>query len=168
MRHRPWKTTTYQSTTLIAGVVLLLILFALAGYYFVLPDLERSQQADQLLANVDVEWQRWNSTKPVSYRYVVERECYCPGEDTSPYTVTVAGDSMTDALSPNAIRIDDLFLIASNAASASRRVDVVFDARFGYPTRVTIDDLEGTRASVETYRIRDFEVIDYGRPGDTG
>ncbi len=168
MQHRPWKKTKFQSTTLIAVVVLLLILFSLVGYYFVLPDVERAGQVEQLQADIVQQRERWNMSKPVAYRYVVQRECYCPDEVTAPYTVTVAGELATDATALNAIRIDDLFVIASNAASTSSQVDVQFDARFGYPTRITIDDLEGTRASVEVYRVRDFEVIDYGRRDDTG
>ena len=168
MQHRPWKKTKFQSTTLIAVVVLLMMLFSLVGYFFVLPDVERSRQAEQLQADIVQQRERWKASKPAAYRYVVERECYCPDEVTEPYTVTVAGDVAADAAGLNVIGIDDLFRIAANAASASQQVDVLFDTRFGYPARVTIDDLEQTRASVEVYRVRDFEVIDYGRRDDTG
>ena len=167
MQHRPWKKTGFQPTALIAVVVLLMILFSLVGYFFLLPDLERSQRAEQLLADIEVEWDRWRSTRPAAYRYVVQRECYCPDEITAPHTVTVPRVVQPDMV-VDAIQIDELFEIATDATTAKNRVEVVFDPRFGYPTRVTIDDLEGTRASVETYRIRDFEVIDYARSDDTG
>ena len=54
-----------------------------------------------------------------------------------------------------------LFAIATAALSASRQVDVVFASTFGYPSRLTIDDLEGRPGSIETYTVRDFEVIEY-------
>ena len=168
MQHRPWKKSKFQSTTLIAVVVLLLILLSLVGYFFTLPDIERARQAEQLQADLAQQLERWHAGKPLAYRYVVERECYCPGEDLSPYTVTVMADGPTEVSAPGASRIDDLFRIASDAATGKNKVEVVFDSRFGYPSRIRIDDLEGGRASIETYRIRDFEVIDYGRPGDTG
>ena len=168
MQHRPWKKPKFQPTVLIAVVVMLLILFSLVGYFFMLPELERAQHAEQVLADVNQQQQRWQSTKPLSYRYVVERECYCPGIDTSPYAVNVTQGLLTDSSVTDVIRIDDLFRIATDAAASAGQVEVVFDSRFGYPTRVTIDDLAGGRASVEEYRIRDFEVTDYGRPGDSG
>lgn len=168
MQHRPWKKPKFQPTVLIAVVVMLLILFSLVGYFFMLPELERSQNAARLLADVEVQQARWHATKPQGYRYVVERECYCPGEDTSPYTVTVAPGSRADAPVADAITVDKLFRIITDAASAANHIEVVFDSRFGFPTRVTIDDLAGGRASIEVFRIRDFEVTDYGRPGDSG
>ena len=164
MHHRPWKKTKFQPTTLIAVVVLLPILFALVGYFFLLPDLERSQRAERLLAELESNEDRWRQTQPAGYRYVVERECYCPGEDVAPYTVSVASGRLTGVTVANAIRIDDLFLIAASAAAGPKDVEVIFDPRFGYPSRITVDDLAGSRASVEVYRIRDFEVMDYGRP----
>lgn len=165
MQHRPWKTTKFQPTALIALVVVLLILFTLVGYFFMLPDLERAERAGQLVANVEEHRQRWKRDKPLAYRYVVERECYCPGEDTSPYIVIVARDVLTDAGVADPLLIDDLFQLAIDAASGSSDVQVSFDPRFGFPTRITIDDLAGNRASVEEYRVRDFEVTDYGRSG---
>jgi len=168
MQHRPWKKTKFQPTTLIAVVVLLPILFSLVAYFFVLPDLERAQRAEQLLAELVTNEDRWQQKQPIGYRYVVERECYCPGEDTAPYAVSVFGDQLVDVTVTAPIRIDDLFVIAAEAASGMKDVEVVFDPRFAYPSRITVDDLAGGRASVEVYRIRDFEVIDYGRPGDSG
>ena len=168
MQHRPWKKSKFQPTTLIAVVVLLPILFSLVAYFFVLPDLERSQRAEQLLAELTSNEERWRQTRPTGYRYVVERECYCPGEDTAPYAVSVIGEQLVEVAVTNPLRIDDLFLIAADAASGTNDVEVVFDPRFAYPSRITIDDLAGGRASVEEYRIRDFEVTDYGRPGDSG
>ena len=168
MQHRPWKKTKFQPTTLIAVVVLLPILFSLVAYFFVLPDLERSQRAEQILAELAANEERWRQAKPIGYRYVVERECFCPGEDTTPYSVSVIDDRIIGVSVADPIRIRDLFVIAAEAASGINDVDVVFDPRFAYPSRVTIDDLAGGRASVEIYRIRDFEVTDYGRPADSG
>ena len=104
MQHRPWKKTKFQPTSLIALVVLLLILFTLVGYFFMLPDLERSQRAEQLLADLDANKVRWQQSQPSGYRYVVERECYCPGENTQPYSVSVTGGRVTDADEANPIQ----------------------------------------------------------------
>ena len=168
MQHRPWKKPKFQPTVLIAVVVMLLILFSLVGYFFMLPELERAQRAEQLLADVELQQAQWRATKPRGYRYVVDRECYCPGEDTSPSTVTVVSDVLVDASDAYVITVDEMFRIIADAASAANHIEVVFDARFGYPAQVTIDDLAGGRASIEIYRIRDFEVTDYGRSGDSG
>ena len=168
MRHRPWKKTRFQTTTLLAIVVLLIILFSLVGYYFILPDLERARQREQVLADLATNGERWRETEPVAYRYVVERDCYCPEEETSPYVVTIDRGKTTvryianaASVPPAVVRLEELFALATEAASASRQVDVVFAAGLGYPARVRIDDLEGGRGSVESYSIRDFEVIAY-------
>lgn len=175
MQHRPWKKTRFQSTTLIAVVVLLAIVFTLVGYFFVLPDVERSRHRGALLADLAENRGRWQASEPAAYRYVVERDCYCPDESTEPYIITVDRGAVSaafisnvempasgDALrQPDVIAIEDLFAIATDAASGPRHVDVVFAATFGYPSRITIDDLEGGRGSIETYTVRDFEVIEY-------
>ena len=175
MQHRPWKKTRFQSTTLIAVVVLLAIVFALVGYFFVLPDVERSRYREQLLAELAENHDRWRASEPAAYRYVVERACYCPDELTEPYIMTVnrgvatavfAAHSdmpaMGDALrEPDVVTIDDLFTMATNAASGPHHVEVVFAATFRYPSRMTIDDQGGRLGSVETYSVRDFVIIEY-------
>lgn len=161
MRHRPWKKTRFQTTTLIAVVVLLAIIFTLVGYFFVLPDVERSRHREQLLARLAENQDRWRASEPTAYRYVIERDCFCPGEDTSPYVVTVTNGQASASNSRVVLRIEDLFAIATNAAAEPHDVDVVFAATFRYPSRITIDDLAGNTRSVESYTVRDFEVIEY-------
>jgi len=161
MQHRPWKKTYFQSTTLIAVVVLLAIVFTLVGYLFVLPDVERSRHREQLLADLAENLDRWRASEPLAYRYVVEHDCFCPDEDTSPYGVTITNGEVSAASRPNVLRVDDLFAIAMNAASGPSHVDVVFAATFSYPSRITIDDLAGRLRSIESYSVRDFEVIEY-------
>jgi len=175
MQHRPWKKTRFQSTTLIAVVVLLPIIFSLLGYFFVLPDVERSYHREHLLADLAENQDRWRASEPIAYRYVVEHDCYCPDEVTEPYIVTVdrgvataafattsEPQAMGDALrEPDVISMADLFAIASNAASGPHHVNVIFAAVFSYPSKITIDDLAGDRGSIESYTVRDFEVIEY-------
>ena len=38
MKHRPWKRTGYQLTAHLAVVLVLLILFIVAGFFFFLPE----------------------------------------------------------------------------------------------------------------------------------
>ena len=161
MQHRPWKQTRFQATTLIAVVVLLAIIFTLVGYFFVLPDVERSRHGAQLLAKLAEHQDRWQANEPLAYRYVIEHDCYCPDEDRTPYFVTVSNGEASVSNRSAALRLEDLFAIATAALSASRQVDVVFASTFGYPSRLTIDDLEGRPGSIESYTVRDFEVIEY-------
>ena len=48
MKHRSWRNTGFQPTSLIAGVLLLLIVFVSVGYFFFLaePRLSAEQQAE--------------------------------------------------------------------------------------------------------------------------
>ena len=174
MQHRPAKKPKFQTTTLLAAVVLMLILFVTVGYFFIIPDTTSLQKQERLLADLQAHAEQWRTSRPVSYSYIVERQCFCPEAYSKPYIVTVVREhrtarivtppGATDSVSkdaPEPVWIDELFELAADAATGAGNVDVIFNPRFGYPSRVRIDDLMGAPASVAAYTVRDFEVIDY-------
>ena len=67
----------YQLTTFLALVLLLLILFISAAYFFMIPAPEGAAEQGDLLAEVAAKRSTWESAQPASFRYVVDRDCYC-------------------------------------------------------------------------------------------
>lgn len=175
MQHRPHKKTRFQATALIAVVFLLLILFISVGYFFTVSERPRNGEQEQVLAALRSNNELWQVNRPASYRYIVERDCVCPAEFTRPYVVTVDQGIRTASYvltpdedvrgpskdPPEAVWLDDLFVIAARSATGPDRVDVIFDPRFGFPTSVKINGTNTAIGRYEAYSIRDFEVIVY-------
>ena len=175
MQHRPHKTTRFHGTTLIAVVVLVLILFICVSYFFTLSERPRGGEQEQILAALRSNNELWQVNRPASYRYIVDRDCVCPADYTRPYAVTVergirvasyvpqTGDDMRGASTdpPEAVWLDDLFVIAARSAVGTDKVRVIFDPRFGYPSSVTITSANTAVGRYAAYSVRDFEVIAY-------
>lgn len=175
MQHRPRKKTSFQLTSLIAVVVLMVILFISVGYFFVIPHLTDTGAQEKLLASLQANDELWQTNRPVSYRYVVERECDCALELMRPYVVTVARDLRTaqylvtgsaDSLGiseepPEVVWLEELFAKTAEAVLHAKEVEVIFDPRFGYPSSVRINSSNRSTASFEVYGVRDFEVLEY-------
>jgi len=158
---------TFQVTTLIAGALLLLILFVSAGYFFWL--LPGGGMVDETAEPADRHLARWRQNEPTAYRYVVRRSCNCAREFLAAYVVTVA-DGETAASFPIPVEasqggfletppepdtIDDIFSAVRDAALDGHDVSAGYDRRRGYPVAVTIRLPDGVRG----WEIRDFEVL---------
>lgn len=140
MKHRPWRKSTYQATSLIAVVLLALVIFVSATYFFFLsPDDSAHREAQ--LARLQSQRALWEERRPVAYQFVVERHCECPPEYTRPFVVT------------DEAWIDDVFTMVEKAIVAGEVITVAYDPRFAYPNDVL-------RAAERMY-IRDFEVLQY-------
>jgi len=175
VQHRPWQQSRFQATTLIAGVVLLLVLFVSVGYFFTIVDRTASQEHEKLLTEIRANEERWQSSRPASYRYVVDRNCICPSEYTEPYRVTVErgartteylpmrGDdsTRTQSVPPAAVGLEELFVVAADAVTGSSPVDVVFDSRFGYVATLRLGGPNSLIGRPLTISVRDFDVLEY-------
>ncbi len=169
MARRESPKGTFQITTLIAGALLLLILFVCAGYFFwLLPN--AGTETDEV-ARLEAAYDRWAEMEPENFRYVMRRQCRdCPPEWTAPHVVTVRGgeysasfpipiESDSGELLERPIdvgRIDVLFNAINAALLDELDVTVGYDRRYGYPVAVTI---QYRGAGPATYEIRDFEVL---------
>ena len=148
MKHRSVRKTGYQPTFLLAGVVLLLILFICVGYFFFLHQPGLSPDQETALTELRERRTEWEVERPPAFRYAVERQCPCPPEYTEPFTVVEYLDE-TD----NRAWIDDFFVLLEEAILAGESASASYDARFGYPNDFTI-------GNEETF-VRDFEVLRY-------
>ena len=164
--------STYQATTLLAVVLLLLILFVSTAYIFLLPAPDPMANQNQVLAEIQEHREEWNNRRPPSYRYVVDRTCYCIPAAIEPFIATEQGGLKTAAFPvplasetgfldspPYPLWIDDLFELIVQSAHDGDGVLIEYDPKYGFPRLVDIK-----RDAVDAndhYEIRDFEILEY-------
>lgn len=148
MKHRSERKPVFQPTSLIAGVLLLLILFVSAGYFFFLYQAGLSPEQESALTELRDRRAEWEDERPLAFRYVIQRQCECPLDYTEPFTVVEYLDE-----ADNRAWIDEFFTLLEDTMLAGEPVSVSYDARFGYPNDFTI-------GNEETF-VRDFEVLQY-------
>lgn len=152
MKHRSWRKTAYQPTSLIAAVLLLLLIFVFAGYFFTLYAPGLSPKQDSMLAKLRENRIAWEEKRPPEFRYVVERQCECPLDYTEPFTVVEYLDEPD-----NQAWIDGFFTALEKSILDEVTVTVSYDPRFNYPNDFAI-------AAEQTF-VRDFEVLRYADDG---
>ena len=157
----------YQVTSHVAAILLVLILFVSVSYYFFLarPDEQAILAAQR--SDFDAARALWDGERPVAFRYVVDRSCDCPDEDSRAYLVTVrdgafsaefpipveSSSGVLITLPPRPDRIEDLFDLAGRALRSGTVIEVRYDTEYGYPEAlVTSPD--------SAWEVRDFEVIE--------
>ena len=130
-------------------------------------DLSREQ------SRLDRNWDRFQSTAPLSYSYVVRVVCECPIEVTRPVTVWVDRGSIEYLLyeddgRPVPFSYSDSFPSVEQLFDAiqdgiDRRADVIdveYDPTYGYPTSVYIDydrRMANEELSLTTWGLRSWE-----------
>ena len=165
----------YQITTFLAVVLLLLILFVSAAYFFVIPSSEKSQEHVDLLGEVAAMRSTWEARRPTSFRYVVDRDCYCAPEFVEPYIATEEQGSRTAifsieiesasgeflAIPPNPVWIDDLFGLIEQSVREGKIVEVEYDRDLGHPVSIITRPDPAPPDSEYRVEVRDFEIIAY-------
>ena len=175
MQKRPRRNGVYQSTTHVAFALLLVILFVFVGYFFFIPQPGESPQNSAMVAEMQTQQANWERNKPLSFRYVVRRFCFCGAEVVTPYVATEERGYKTAAFrielesgsgqflsSPHEpVWIADIYSELANAlASAdSPLIEVSYDAKLGYPTSVSIR-YPMPDADMR-YEVQDFEIIEH-------
>ena len=165
----------YQITTFLALVLLLLILFISAAYFFMIPAPEKPTGQGDLLAELATRRSAWEAQRPAAYRYVVDRDCYCERTYTEPYIATQDGDNRSAAFTveiesasgefiatpPGAVWIDDLFDLIEQSVRDEKKVDVEYDRNLGYPTSIVVHPAPAPPDSIFRVEVRDFETLEY-------
>jgi len=165
----------YQITTFLALVLLLLILFISAAYFFMIPAPEKPTGQGDLLAELATRRSAWEAQRPAAYRYVVDRDCYCERTYTEPYIATQDGDNRFAAFTveiesasgefiatpPGAVWIDDLFDLIEQSVREEKAVDVEYHKDLGYPVSLVVHPEPAPPDSVYRVDVRDFEILEY-------
>ena len=149
----------YQLTTFLALVLLLLILFISAAYFFVIPTPEEAPGHGDALAEVTARRDIWIAQRPASFRYVVDRDCYCDPAYAEPYIATEERGSKSAT-----------FVIEIESASGEfierslldeMVVEVEYDKDLGHPVSIQVHPDPPPPDSMYRVEVRDFEIIEY-------
>lgn len=173
MNSRSPRKGTFQTTTHIAVVVFLLILFVSVAYFFQIPVEDQDAQQADSLAELHASRELWEASRPPAFRYVVARNCDCDEPFKAPYVATEqSGEKSVDFAGsvmsrlgneisgpPEPVWIDDLFEIADAALRSNDLVELRFDILSGYPKIVAIRNQQSPIRGELHYEIRDFEIL---------
>jgi hypothetical protein len=165
----------YQLTTFLALVLLLLILFISAAYFFFIPAPDKSSDDGDRLVVLAQRRATWEAERPASFRYVVDRDCYCERTYVEPYvaieehgsrsaafTIEIespAGDFI--AVPPGPVWIDDLFDLIEQSVREEKSVDVAYHKDLGFPVSIVVHPQPAPPDSVYRVEVRDFEILEY-------
>ena len=165
----------YQITTFLAVVLLLLILFISAAYFFMIPAPQQDSGHNDLLAELATNRSTWESAQPASFRYVVDRDCYCDPVYVEPY-VAIEERGRTSAVfvieieasngefiatPPDPVWIDDLFSLIEQSVRDGDHVEVRYDDALGFPVSILRHPDPQPPDSVYRVEVRDFEITEY-------
>lgn len=175
MSHRTYRKSVYQSSTHLAVVLLLLIIFVSVAYFFAISEPQNPPRQTKILDELQVNQKAWESRRPLSFRYIVDRTCSCLAEFVEPYVATEqrgyrtaeyrsyvqtrSGDVLTTP--PRPVWIDDLFGLVEQAVSEDDIVKAAYNPRYGYPTLIDINRGHKAGDANDRYEVRDFEVLEY-------
>ena len=171
MRASPKKKPVFQVTTLLAGVMLLMILFITVGYFFTLPVTVSGPVAK--MSESELQWARWQELRPTRYEYIVERGCFCTPAYREPYVVRVDRNLRTFSYSrkledlnpnlpakpPNPLSIKDIFVLLVRAETDAATLSVLYNSEFSYPETIRIDWNQSQTDEEQYFVIRDFRTV---------
>ena len=165
----------YQLTTFLALVLLLLILFVSAAYFFYIPSPGDASGTRDLLAELSDQRNKWDAKRPAAFRYVVDRDCYCertyvepyvaseePGDKSAAFAIeieTAGGEFIS--VPPDPVWIDDLFDLVERSIREEKSVEVGYDKEFGFPNSMMVAPVPKPPDSVLRVEVRDFETLAY-------
>ena len=124
------------------------------------PDLSPAGR-EKMAKELDSQRRRWESKRPEEYSYSLNKICLCPYPVLYPLTVTVEGDARSALSSdgktvPDSVRvesIEQLFTLGSGAIRQAASVYVIYDARWGVPSRLSIGRWEGSDEGEVSYSV---------------
>jgi hypothetical protein len=165
----------YQLTTFLALVLLLLILFISAAYFFMIPAPEKTAGHADTLSEVASRRSIWETKRPASFRYVVDRSCYCEPAYVEPYIATEERGSKSAAFTieiesasgefisspPDPMWIESLFDLIERSVLDAMVVEVEYDKDLGYPASILIQPDPAPPDSLFRVEVRDFEILEY-------
>ncbi|MBO0613644.1 DUF6174 domain-containing protein [Thiothrix fructosivorans] len=124
---------------------------------------------------LDANRQKWDSLGISDYSFTLQRSCFCTPDSTRPITIQVRGDSVTSAryadtgeLIPDDrqtnkqsiynMNADGVFnLIEQGIKSGAAQVDAKYDAQYGLPTSIYIDQNQQMADEEMGYTISNFQ-----------
>ncbi len=157
----------FQTATLIAGVILLLIIFAAGGYILATQPVAVEAAATPEQEAFDRARNMWERRKPSSVRYTVDRDCFCLPAYREPYVVIDRDGEQSFAYAqfvqhngssepPEPKTIEDLFVLLEKALWDADTVTVSYDPDYGFPDNLRIDWREQMADEEQGFYVRDL------------
>lgn len=151
--------------------IAVLVVVGIAGGWILLATNKNADAgiAAKVLA-IEEKQQYWEEHRPKSFRYILQRQCFCGSELNKPYLVVEQGEWRTaEYVGPYEIGgsgrrpskpvwLDDLFVIASAAVQDSINVKMSFNNELGFPDMIHIDP--GCMDCDDLYYVSNFEIIE--------
>lgn len=170
MKARKKPQPRFQSATLIAGALLLLIIFVAGGYILTTQPLLVETATTPEFEAFDRARNMWERRKPDAVRYTVDRDCFCAPDYREPYVVVDRGGQREFAYAqfvqhggstepPEPLTIDDLFVLLEQAHAEADSVTVSYDPDFGFPDNLRIDWSEQMADEEQGFYVRDLRPL---------
>ncbi len=117
---------------------------------------------------------KWNSLSVTNYRYELRISCFCPFMDIMPVSVEVKDGKVVSLTDVNgqplreefletfgkAATIEGLFAIAEESLSNADKAEVTYDARYGFPASIVVDQIEMAIDDEISYYVGAFKVLE--------
>lgn len=152
----------------------LLLGLMLAGCNTVVPDAS-AENAARAPETLDQARTLWGDKGTASYQVTVQQTCFCPADLLQPIRVTVVDGEMVDVkgleqliqdksqLDASRLTIAGLFEFIEQAVQREvHKLNVDYDARYGFPRRIDYDGHEMIADDEYQYELSDFQA-DAGR-----
>ncbi|MBT8078775.1 MAG: hypothetical protein KJO31_09350 [Gammaproteobacteria bacterium] len=162
------KPGIYQTTTLVAVVVFVVIIFVIAGYFLIAP-----KPRSAMLEELRDQRLRWDRQAPAAFSYVVDPACVCAPIEDAPYEVLELNGQRTarfldlshatsgadDAGPENILSIADAFALAEAGVAGASHITIDYHRLHGFPTDVMIHWSGSDADDHEGFRIYEFRVV---------
>lgn len=142
-------------------IVLALVLVACGG--------NTSSEFDQNL-------QKWNDANISHYRVQVGISCFCPFGEVNPITVEVRDNQVVSMMGANGVEIldtdplystlmtyatiDNLFTWSGEALANADKIEITYDATYGFPTSVAVDYITEATDDEIWIDVSNFEALE--------
>jgi hypothetical protein len=132
-----------------------------------------SSLVGQASSEVEQAQDKWQNTNISHYRYELAISCFCIFSQDMPLVIEVKDGEVVsmeyksgkeiDATNMELFQrydsIDKIFAELEKAQSEAERVEVTYDEKYGFPTQITIDQVEQAADDELYLTISSFEVL---------
>jgi hypothetical protein len=120
-------------------------------------------------AELDTMRALWSANGSEDYNFFLQRSCFCAPQSVRPGLVEVRSDMIAAVLDAETLQpldpqefltVDGLFAELQAALDLPAfAIDAQFDASLGYPTQITIDQIEGAADDVVSYTAGNLSLV---------
>lgn len=119
---------------------------------------------------------KWNDASIRHYRMQVDVKCYCVFAQINPILVEVRDNQVVSMMGANGVEIldtdplyanlmtyatvDNLFTWSGEALANADKIEITYDATFGFPTQVVVDYIAESIDDEISVNVLNFEVLE--------